>query len=171
MTLSNKKSTDKPRAKAEACKVPTPNELAASFGVTLDPPLKPAQIQRFRRALPGYVGLLDDVAELLREDADNFEVAGVTPETLLEAQAQQKFLAAREGVVQAVHRSIYEQRLQADDVGMKMLEKVARRISALKEDDPTLTVRYKILLDFLGTFRNGGAKAAPAESEQEPNDG
>ncbi len=73
-------------------------------------------------------------------------------------------------MVHAVYRSVYEQRLQADDVAMKMLEKVARRVSALKEDDATLTVRYKMLLDFLGTFRNGGAKPAPAESAPSPID-
>ncbi|WP_437896221.1 hypothetical protein [Sorangium sp. So ce124] len=48
---------------------------------------------------------------------------------------------------------------------MKMLEKLARRVNALKEDDRDLPGRWKLLLDFLGTFRQGGAKrkAAPAE--------
>ncbi|WP_437742514.1 hypothetical protein WMF39_44415 [Sorangium sp. So ce1504] len=48
---------------------------------------------------------------------------------------------------------------------MKMLEKLARRVNALKEDDRDLPRRWKLLLDFLGTFRQGGAKrkAAPAE--------
>ncbi len=163
MANLSKKSVAKRQKKSTAPRVPLPDELAASLGVTIHPALKPEQIRRLRKALPGYVGLLDDVAALLREDAGNFEVAGVTPEALLCAQAQQKFLAAREGVAQAVYRSVYEQRLQADDQAMKMLEKVARRVSALKEDDATLPIRYKMLLDFLATFRRNGAKSTPPE--------
>ncbi len=51
---------------------------------------------------------------------------------------------------------------------MKMLGKVARRVAALKEDDASLTVRYKLLLDFLSTFRTGGGKAAAAAETASP---
>lgn len=167
------KTTAAPGLKAKAkgkLGLPTPEQLATSLGITITPALKPDQSRRLRRALPGYVGLLDDVADLLEADAGTFEVPGVTPAALLEAQAHQKFLSVREGVAKAVLRSIYEQRLQGDDVAMKMLEKVARRVSALKEDDASLAVRYKLLLDFLSTFRPGGGKPAAVETAPLPID-
>lgn len=160
---AKKTAASRPKLKAKAQSVlPTPEQLATSLGVTITPALKLDQSRRLRRALPGYVGLLDDVAALLEADAGTFEVPGVTPAALLEAQAHQKFLTMREGVAQAVYRTIYEQRLQGDDVAMKMLEKVARRVNALQEDDASLTTRYKLLLDFLSTFRTGGGKPAAA---------
>lgn len=114
------------------------------LGVTLPPPLKPEQTARLRKALPGYAGILDDVAALLEEDAGALNLPDVTPEALLAAQAEQKYLAAREAVAQAVYRSLFEQRMQVDDRAMKMLEKIARRINALKEDDRDLPARWKL---------------------------
>ncbi|XXT17185.1 hypothetical protein WME94_43860 [Sorangium sp. So ce429] len=59
--------------------------------------------------------------------------------------------------------------MQVDDRAMKMLAKIARRLNALKEDDRDLPGRWKLLLDFLGTFRQGGARkpksAEPAAAE------
>ncbi|WP_437585608.1 hypothetical protein [Sorangium sp. So ce1000] len=166
-TTTKKKSADD-TGKPNGNKPPRPpstRELADILGVKLSPALKPEQIARLRKALPGYAGILDDVAALLEEDADALNLPDVTPEALLEAQAEQKYLAAREAVAHAVYRSLFEQRLQVDDRAMKMLEKIARRVNALKEDDRDLPGRWKLLLDFLGTFRQGGAKrkAAPAE--------
>lgn len=163
-TLSRAKapSCAKTPSRAKAPRPPSTREVAEMLGVTLSPPLKPEQIARLRKALPGYAGILDDVAALLAEDADALNLPDVTPEALLEAQAAQKYLAAREAVAHAVYRSLFEQRLQVDDRAMKMLEKIARRINALKEDDRDLPGRWKLLLDFLGTFRQGGARKAPA---------
>ncbi|WP_437967466.1 hypothetical protein WMF04_49315 [Sorangium sp. So ce260] len=89
---------------------------------------------------------------------DSINLPDVTPEALLAAQAEQKYLAVREAVAHAVYRSLFEQRMQVDDRAMKMLEKIARRINALKEDDRDLLCRWKLPLDFLGTFREGGAR-------------
>lgn len=87
----------------------------------------------------------------------------VRPADLLAAQARLKELSAREGVVEAVHRSIYEQRLQADDQAMGMLLKVARRIDTASEDDPDVRVRWKSVLDFLSKFRRGPSASTPIE--------
>ena len=170
-----KKKPVKPSAKpkkaakksAKTSKPPTSKALAAMLGVALVPPLKPQQTSRLRKALPGYAGILDDVATLL-ENEDGFQVSGVTPQALLEAQGQQKFLSEREAIAKTVHRNLFEQRLIVDDQAMKMLEKIARRVGSLKEDDPDLPSRWKLLLDFLGTFRGGGGQktieeSAPAE--------
>ncbi|XXY53348.1 hypothetical protein WME91_19650 [Sorangium sp. So ce269] len=160
--------TTKPSSNRPA-RPPSTREVADMLGVTLSPPLKPEQTARLRKALPGYAGILDDVAALLEEDAGALNLPDVTPEALLEAQAEQKYLAAREAVAHAVYRSLFEQRMQVDDRAMKMLEKIARRINALKEDDRDLPGRWKLLLDFLGTFRQGGARkpksAEPAAAE------
>jgi hypothetical protein len=61
-------------------KAPTTREAAERFSVELTPPLKPEQTARLRKALPGYVGILDDVAALLDEDAAVLNLPGVTPE-------------------------------------------------------------------------------------------
>ncbi|WP_129574561.1 hypothetical protein [Sorangium sp. Soce836] len=54
-------------------------------------------------------------------------------------------------------------------IAMKMLERRARRVNAVKEDDRDLPARWKMLLDFLGAFRQGGASkpqpAGPAAAE------
>ncbi|WP_437876321.1 hypothetical protein [Sorangium sp. So ce513] len=167
-TKNSARPTPKP-SRTRPARPPSTREVADTLGVTLSTPLKPEQIARLRKALPGYAGILDDVAALLAEDAGALNLPDVTPEALLAAQAEQKYLAAREAVAQAVHRSLFEQRLQVDDRAMKMLEKIARRINALKEDDRDLPARWKLLLDFLGTFRQGGARkpksAEPAAAE------
>ncbi|AUX34342.1 MULTISPECIES: hypothetical protein [Sorangium] len=170
-TTTKKKSAEEPKtpSRSKAPRPPSTREVADMLGVKLSPPLKPEQIARLRKALPGYAGILDDVAALLEDDAEALNLPDVTPEALLEAQAEQKYLAAREAVAHAVYRSLFEQRLQVDDRAMKMLEKIARRVNALKEDDRDLPARWKLLLDFLGTFRQGGArKAAPAEPAAAP---
>lgn len=64
----------------------------------------------------------------------------------------------REAVAQAVYRSVFEQRLHVDGRAMNTIEMIARRINALKENDRELPARRKLLLDFLGSFRQGGAR-------------
>ncbi|WP_437925352.1 hypothetical protein WMF37_40820 [Sorangium sp. So ce291] len=139
------------------------------LGVTLSTPLKPEHTVRLREAPPGYAGILDDVAALLAEDAGALDLPDVTPEALLQAQAEQKYLAAREAVAQAVYRSLFKQRPQVDDRAMKMLGKIARWVNTVKEDDRDLPARWKLLLDFLGTFREDSARkpqpAAPVAVE------
>ncbi|XXX76347.1 hypothetical protein WMF30_52730 [Sorangium sp. So ce134] len=160
-TKKTKKKRPSPTPKPSStrpARPPSTHEVADMLGVTRSTPLKPEQLARLRKALPGYAGILDDVAALLEEDAGALNLPDVIPEALLATQAEQKHLAAREAVAQAVYRSLFEQRLQVDDRAMKMLEKIARRINALKEDDGDLPARGKLLLDFLGTFRQGGAR-------------
>ncbi len=87
----------------------------------------------------------------------------VRPADLISMQARLKALSAREGVVEAVYRSIHEQRLQADDQAMGMLLKIARRVDTASEDDPGVRVRWKSVLDFLSKFRCGPSAPAPVE--------
>jgi hypothetical protein len=107
-----KKSATAPKnpSGVKPTKAPTTREAADLFSVELTPPLKPEQTARLRKALPGYVGILDDVAALLDEDAAVLNLPGVTPEALLQAQAQQKYLAAREAVAHASMRSSRQSR-------------------------------------------------------------
>jgi hypothetical protein len=158
-TTSKKPAAKKKPAGKQGAKPPTAAELAAMFGVTVQKPLPPAAIRRLRKAVPGYVALLDDTAALLEDEGGALQVQGVTPADLLAAQQEQKYLAAREAILYTVYRSVYEQRLQVDDRGMKMIEKIARRVNGLAEDDPSITTRWKVLLDFLSTFRPGAPKA------------
>lgn len=154
---NNKKKTPAP--------LPTASDLAATFGVKLQKPLSKDTIWRFRKPVPGYVALLDDAAQLLKDEGAALQIPDVTPADMLAAQEEQKFLAAREAVLYSVYRSVYEQRLQTDDRAMKMLEKLARRVNALAEDDATLKTRWKVLLDFLSTFRPGApTKGEPANT-------
>jgi hypothetical protein len=159
-----------PPARAPSARAPTAEEVAALVGIALMPRMSPDQIQRMRRGLPGYVGLLDDVAHQYDDDGDQLALPGVSSAELLAMQSQQQHLAAREGVVEAVHRSAYEQRLATDDRAMATLQRIARRVNALREDDPGLAVRWKFLLDFLGVFRPGRAKKRPASSDPKPTE-
>jgi hypothetical protein len=138
------------------------------MGITYKRPLKAAEVQRLRRALPGYVNLLDDIAELLDADADLLRVKDISPADLLRIQSDNKDLGDREVVLQAVYMSAFHQRLQLDYEGIGMLQKIARRVQALAEDHPNLRLRYRSLLDFLVTFRGGGrpAKAPPEQSPE-----
>lgn len=151
------------KPKASASKLVSSKDLAGQLGVQLTRRLDTPAVRKLRKALPGYVNMLDDVAALLEDDADLLNLRDVQPAALLDVQARQKYLAAREGVAEAVYRSIYEQRLQADDEAMGMLLKVARRVDAVSEDDPDILVRWKSLLDFLAKFRRGPSAAPPAE--------
>lgn len=174
---TTKKAAKKTAAKKTAAKkkkkdpkLPTIPELAATFGVIVQKPLPNDAIWRLRKAVPGYSAMLDDAAELLEAEGDALKIKDVEPADLLAAQTEQKFLVTREAILYAVYRSVYEQRLQVDDRAMKMLEKIARRVNALAEDDPTLKARWKLLLDFLATFRQGGAPAkGEAKTEAKNN--
>jgi hypothetical protein len=120
------------------------------------------------------VGLLDDVAKQLRSDSATLNIKDVTPEALLAVQEEQKQLAGCEVIAETVYRSIYEQRLMADDRAMAMLLKVARRVEALTEDDANLPARWKFLREFLAEFRPGRpskpvALAVPVTAERNPN--
>ena len=166
----NKKPANKKAAGGKAAGLPTVADLAAMFGVTVQKPLHKDAIWRLRKPVPGYAAMLDDAAELLAAEGEALQLKDVKPADLLAAQEEQRFLTTREAVLHTVYRSVYEQRLQADDRAMKMLEKIARRVNALAEDDPTLKARWKLVLDFLATFRQGGAQTkgeansgAPAE--------
>jgi len=88
----------------------------------------------------------------------------VTPAALFLAQAEQKYLSAREAVAEAVFRSAYEQRLQIDDRAMGMLQKLSRRIDALTEDDDTLPIRWKFLKDFLVSVAAGSGDVTACAS-------
>jgi hypothetical protein len=160
-----KKKTKKTSAPSAAA--PSAKGLAAVLGVTLKTPMKTAQIQSLRKATPGYVNVLDDAAAQLADDAGLLGLKDVTADALLATKKEQRALAAKEAVAEAVHRAIYEQRLVVDDRGMKMLDKIARRVNAMTEDDPDLPTRWKFLLDYVGEFRpgRGPAKAATAPAK------
>lgn len=146
--------------------VPGPQAVADFMGLTHKPALPAVKIQRMRRALPGYVNLLDDVAELVAEDHGELKLEEGMAATLLDLQRRQKDLSAREAVLQAAYVSAYHQRLSVDDEGMGMLQQIARRIQSRAEENPDLLLRYKSLIDFLGTFRGGGrTKKEPTPSE------
>jgi hypothetical protein len=165
-----RKGKAKPAAKATRklrradVKIPTARQVAELVGLALEPPLPTARIRRLRRALPGYVSMLDDVAELVRKDAAELNLKEVTPEALLDAQARQKALSARETVLETVYTSAYHQRLVVDDEAMGMLRAIARRVQSRAEENPDLPLRYKAMLDFLATFQGGRRPAAPQPS-------
>src|SRR5512132_306358 len=145
----------KTSAKAAAPKIPTATAVADFVGLTLKPALTSVKIQRLRRALPGYVSLLDDIAELIEEDAAELNLKDVTPAALLDAQVRQKDLASREAVLEAAYMSAYHQRLVVDDEAVGMLRIIARRIQSRAEESPELPIRYKAMLDFLAKFGGG----------------
>lgn len=152
-------TAEKLKAKAKtstaARKIPAAREVAEFVGLTLKPALTSVKIQRLRRALPGYVNMLDDIAELLNEDVDELNLKEVTPAALLDAQARQKDLASREAVLEAAYMSAYHQRLTVDDEAVGMLRAIARRIQSRAEESPDLPIRYKAMLDFLAKFGGG----------------
>lgn len=152
-------------AKAAEPKVPTAKAVAEFVGITLKPALTSVKIQRLRRALPGYASILDDIAELLEEDAADLNLKDVTPAALLDAQARQKDLAAREAVLEAAYLSSYHQRLVVDDEAMGMLRAIARRVQSRAEESPELPIRYKAMFDFLAKFGGGRRPAKAAETE------
>jgi hypothetical protein len=167
-TKASSAAKPKTKAKATAPKIPAAKAVAAFVGLTLKPALTSVKIRRLRRALPGYVNMLDDIAELLEEDAAELNLKEVTPAALLDAQARQKDLASREAVLEAAYISAYHQRLTVDDEAVGMLRALARRIQSRAEESPELPIRYKAMLDFLAKFGGGrkpgkGAAAAPAE--------
>lgn len=143
----------------------TSTALAALLDVKITKRLDTTAVRKLRKALPGYSNMLDDVAALLEEDAALLNLRDVRPADLLAAQARLKELSAKEGVVEAVYRSVYEQRLQADDQAMGMLLKIVRRIETASEDDPDVRMRWKSVLDFLSKFRRGPSAPAPVEDE------
>jgi hypothetical protein len=161
------KAKASPKATTKAAKIPSAKAIADFVGLTLKPALTKVNVQRLRRALPGYVSILDDIAELLEEDAAELNLKDVTPAALLDAQARQKALAAREAVLEAAYMSSYHQRLVVDDEAVGMLRTIARRVQSRAEENPELPIRYKAMLDFLASFQGGrkpGSKAAaPAE--------
>ncbi|WP_437529799.1 hypothetical protein WME79_48450 [Sorangium sp. So ce726] len=62
---ATKKKSSNPTTRPSSTKParpPSTREVAGVLGVTLSPPLKPEQTARLRKALPGYAGILDDVA-------------------------------------------------------------------------------------------------------------
>jgi hypothetical protein len=125
----------------------TTTALASSLGVTVTPPLTRAQMLALRKALPGYIGMLDDAATQLDEDASLLNLKGVTGASLLQLQTKQKFLSSRESV---------------SEIGA--LFAINKRVDAMKGQDPDLAARWSFLSDFLQTFRPGtnAAKAATA---------
>ena len=88
------KAATKTKAKPAAAKVPTAKAVAEFVGLTRKPLLAAVKIQRLRRALPGYVNMLDDIAELIEKDAAELNLKDVTPAALLEAQARINLTAA-----------------------------------------------------------------------------
>ena len=154
-------ATPKKAVKAAVAKVMSLNDLADLLGVKLTKRLDTPAVRRLRKALPGYVNMLNDVATMLERDSVLLNLRDVRPDELLDLQARHEHLSAREDLVEVVHRSIYEQRLQVDDEAMGKLFKIARRIESMAEDDPGVRLRWKSVLDFLAKFRRGGSAAPP----------
>jgi hypothetical protein len=132
----------------------TSQDVADQLGIRMTPRLTATQIQRLRRALPGYVSILDDVARQLEEDQHILGV-DVTPQELHDTQIEQRGLSEKEAIIEAVYYAIYHQRLQTDDRGMGMLQRIDRRVVYKGQDDPDLLVRWKFLRDFLSSYRPG----------------
>ena len=130
--------------------------------MTLTEPLSGKEIQRLVKPLPGYTNVLDNVAELLREDGGTLNLREVAPAAVLEVQRQQASLANKEAVAYAVYLSIYQQRQQLDDQGMQILFKVNRRVESREEEDPDLYLRWKFLRDYLRAFHPGRTAVAAA---------
>jgi hypothetical protein len=164
-TKKSAAATKKSAAAKAPAKPPTASALAATLGVTLTTPLTTAQVQRLLKPLPGYVGLLDDVADQLDEDASLLNLRGITGAALLALQTRQKALAARESVSQIVYNSVYQQRQQVDSDAMGALFQINKRVLAMKSEDPDLAARWSFLTDFLRKF-HPGTNAAKLASEQ-----
>lgn len=138
-------------------KTATSRQLADLLGITMQPPLKPDAVLRLRKPLPGYVSVIDDVAAQLAEDGPQLNL-DITPAELLAIQAEQKDIAAKEAVAEAVYTTAYHQRMQVDDRAMGMLQKIARRVASRAEEDPEILIRWKFFRDFLATFQGGRPK-------------
>ncbi|HEU4406361.1 MAG TPA: hypothetical protein VFS43_13935, partial [Polyangiaceae bacterium] len=153
----------------------TPGQLAGALGVELKPPLKPTEVQRLRKALPGYASTLDDTAELLTRDGAALGFDDVDPQELVDLQRRYKQVRTAETLLETVHQSVYHQRLQLDDQAMGRLQRIVRRVQSRAEEDPQLPLRWGVLLDFMGAFRKGGRSPAPVEpvepSEPEGDEG
>jgi hypothetical protein len=163
---AKKKAPAKPATKAAAKPAKserTPADLAAFLGVKLHKPLDPVVMKHFRRGLPGYIQMLDDVAAGLDSEAVDLALTDVTSAALRDAKAKLLHLHAVEDVAQAVYRSVYEERLQEDNDAIGMMQKVHRRIGSYSEDHPEILARWKFLRDFMARFHSGGRKTQAAE--------
>lgn len=165
--MAGKKGSGKKKAKvratgtkAKAAPVPTAAETAAFLGAKMTKALTPAQVKSLLKPLPGYTNVLDDAAAQYEEDGSILAVKGVSASALLDVKARQRDLSKREEIAKEVHRSLYEQRMQADDEGIGMLRGIGRRINALAEDHPELLTNWKSVLDFLAEFAPPGKKAS-----------
>lgn len=168
-----KGSALKPASVAEAAKGPaftSPRELAAALGVTLKPPLKPNQVRRLRKPLPGYAATLNDTAELVATDGAALGLPEGEAEELFDMQRRYKALRTNETVLETVYLSVYYQRLLLDDEAMGALQRIARRVQSRAEEDPQLPLRWSTLLDFLGAFRKNGRAPVAVEAPPPAND-
>src|SRR3954464_9442247 len=85
-TPAAKKTAPKPAAKkpTKATLGRSAAEVAAFLGIKLHKPLGADVTKHFRRGLPGYVEMLDDVAKALEREKTNLGIGEVTPAALLE---------------------------------------------------------------------------------------
>lgn len=153
---------------------PTAAEVSRSLGVELAPVLSSTQVKRLRRALPGYAAQLDEAVALLAGDADALNVPGQLGEQLAAMRGRHRMLAQAEATLSTAYMSAYHQRLGLDHEAMGLLLMLARRVKSRAEENPELMVRWKTLLDFLGTFRQGGRSASGVddpEGEGEADEG
>lgn len=158
--MATKKKASKKAAKPGKTKVVRvkPEDLAAWLNVKLTKPLDGKKVNQLRKALPGYAEQLDNVANSIREAPIGLK--DVTPQGLLDMQTERASLLAAEQVLHRVWQSVYHQRLQLDDLAMGALQKVARRVEALSEDEQELLDAYAGLLKFFASYRKGpGPKA------------
>ena len=145
----------------------TAADVAAFVGVKIQKPLDPEKTRGFRKALPGYMPMLEDVAKALKKESVDLGIGDVTPAALADAHDELERLHAIEDVLQPVYRSVYEERLALDDKAIGMLHKITRRVGALSEDEPTLLNRWRFLRDFLAHFHGGGRQAQADEGKPE----
>ena len=143
--------------------IPSAADIVRGFGLELKPSLTGAQVQRLRKPLPGYAGVLGEAAELLGRDAVVLNVSDPTPADMKAMHDEQRRLAEAETVLETALQSVYHQRLQLDSDAMGVLQMLARRVQSRAEEAPELPARWKTLLDFLATFR-GSRPAAKATS-------
>jgi hypothetical protein len=163
-TAAKAKSKQAKNGKLSSQKLVTTTQLAAVLGVTISKPLTSDQIRRLVKPFPGYIGLLDDVATQLDDDAALLGLKGITGASLLTLQGQQKFLSQRESVSQMVYESVYQQRQQVDSEAMSALFQINKRVEAMKAGVPDLAARWSFLSAFLAKFRPGTNAAKVAQA-------
>ncbi len=150
-------------------------EVCKLLKMELTDPLTTGEVHAMRKALPGYAPHLAASAPKLEKEKLLPKLLDFGPADLMAVHDEQTRMSELESVTKAVYDAAYYQRLQLDDQGMGMLQKIVRKIDALSDDDPRILERWKSLLDFFHKFRPGrpGAEepaSPPPTTDEEPTE-